>query len=182
MHLLVVRHAPAGDSEKFARTGRDDSLRPLTGRGRRKMERGARGIRAAVPAIDLLATSPYARAEQTARILADAYGGGLEPRLVAELVPDAKPGAVLRWLRALGPEHAAATVALVGHEPLLSHLVTWLLAARGPALIELKKGAACLLRFDDGAAPGAGSATLLWALTPAQLRRLGRGRRSHASA
>ena len=169
MNLLVVRHAIAEDRDAFARSGGDDSRRPLTKEGRRKMERGARGLCRVVPAIELLATSPFTRAEQTARIVADAYGR-LEPRRVNELTPDAKPGAFLRWLRSLG---AVGTVAVVGHEPHLSHLVTWLLAARGPAFIELKKGAACLLRFDGAGAPSAGSATLLWALTPGQLRQLG---------
>jgi hypothetical protein len=38
------------------------------------------------------------------------------------------------------------------------------------ARIELKKGAACLLRFDR--APSAGEATLRWSLAPSQLRAL----------
>ncbi|HKG91110.1 MAG TPA: histidine phosphatase family protein [Gemmatimonadaceae bacterium] len=174
MQLLVVRHAIAEDREEFARGGRDDSLRPLTREGRRKMRRAARGLRRVVPSIDVLATSPYARAEQTAWIVADAYGGRPEPLRVGELVPDAKPAAFVRWLRSLGPSVRAGdrTVAVVGHEPHLGELVTWLLAARGPSLIELKKGGACLLRLDD-AAPGAGSATLRWALAPSHLRRLG---------
>jgi phosphohistidine phosphatase SixA len=32
--LLVIRHAIAEDREVFAGTGKDDSLRPLTDRGR----------------------------------------------------------------------------------------------------------------------------------------------------
>jgi phosphohistidine phosphatase len=168
--LLVVRHAIAEDAEEFARSGQDDSLRPLTARGRRRMVRGARGLRAQIPELAAIVTSPYLRAVETARILADAYGGAPEPRRAAELVPDARPAALLRWLRALGPAASAGTVAVVGHEPHLSRLVTWLLAARGRPLIEIKKGGACLLQLDDDA--GAGSATLLWALAPSQLRRL----------
>jgi hypothetical protein len=37
-------------------------------------------------------------------------------------------------------------------------------------ILALRKGGACLLEFDGEPAPG--TATLLWALTPAQLRAL----------
>jgi phosphohistidine phosphatase len=62
------------------------------------------------------------------------------------------------------------TVAIVGHEPHLSGLVTWLMTGQIDSRLELKKGAACLLRFER--APGEGEATLRWALTPSQLRDL----------
>ena len=75
MQVLVVRHAIAEQREEFARTGKDDSQRPLTHDGRRKMRRGAVGLRAVVPAIDVLATSPLLRAVQTAEILAAVYNG-----------------------------------------------------------------------------------------------------------
>jgi hypothetical protein len=39
--------------------------------------------------------------------------------------------------------------------------------------VELKKGSACLLAFDDP--PAAGDATLVWALAPAHLRALRKG-------
>ena len=75
MQVLVVRHAIAEQQEGFARTGKDDSRRPLTDDGRGKMHRGAAGLRAVVPAIDVLATSPLLRAVQTAEILAAVYNG-----------------------------------------------------------------------------------------------------------
>ena len=75
MQVLVVRHAIAEQREEFAPTGKDDSQRPLTHDGRRKMRRGAVGLRAVVPAIDVLATSPLLRAVQTAEILAAVYNG-----------------------------------------------------------------------------------------------------------
>src|SRR5918912_545668 len=46
MRLLVVRHAIAMDRAEFARSGKDDSERPLTKDGRNKMAKGARGLRA----------------------------------------------------------------------------------------------------------------------------------------
>ena len=123
MQLLVVRHAIAEQREEFARTGKDDSQRPLTHDGRRKMRRGAVGLRAVVPAIDVLATSPLLRAVQTAEILAAVYNGR-NMVTVKELSPDSEFPPFLRWLRT---QDAGGTVAIVGHEPHLSGLTSWLL-------------------------------------------------------
>src|SRR5258706_16007485 len=75
MQLLVVRHARAEDREAFAATGQPDSERPLTAKGIRRMKKAARGLHTLVSSIDLLATSPLRRAVETARIMADLYGG-----------------------------------------------------------------------------------------------------------
>jgi phosphohistidine phosphatase len=166
MKLLVIRHGPAGDREAFAATGQPDDLRPLTERGRRKVRRAARGLRHQVGALDLVATSPLTRARETAAIVADRIGG---PELVTlpELAPDAVPDALVPWLRG---QAAEATVAVVGHEPHLGFLVGWLLTGRHASFVELRKGGACLLEFQDE--PSAGGAVLLWALAPRQLRKL----------
>ena len=169
MQLLIVRHAIAEEREDFARTGQDDSLRPVTAEGEAKMERNAAGLRRALEGqLDLVATSPYVRATQTARIVAAACGGELvkcEP-----LVPTARPGAFLQWLRerAVGD---GALVAAVGHEPHLGALVTWLMTGSMESRVPLRKGGACLLDF--AGQPRQGSAALVWALTPSLLRRLG---------
>lgn len=131
------------------------------------MRRAARGLVALVPSIDVLGTSPLVRAVQTAEILAEACGG-LDTVTVDELRPDSELQAFLRWLKA---QDSSATIAIVGHEPHLSGLTSWLLTARNRSFVSLKKGAACLLEFDG--APRAGAATLLWAVAPAQLRQLG---------
>jgi len=157
----------AEQREEFARTGKDDSQRPLTDDGRRKMRRGAAGLRAVLPAIDVLATSPLLRAVQTAEILAGVYDGR-NMVTVNELSPDSEFPQFLRWLRT---QNAGGTVAIVGHEPHLSGLTSWLLTGRKRSFISLKKGAVCLLEF--GEQPKAGAATLMWALAPSQLRQLG---------
>ena len=73
MQLLVIRHAIAEEQEDFARSGRDDSERPLTDEGRDKMRRGIAGLRRMVSRIDLLASSQYTRARQTAELVAEGY-------------------------------------------------------------------------------------------------------------
>lgn len=167
MHLLVIRHGIAEDQIAFALTGEIDDRRPLTDRGRTLMRRGARGLRVIAPRIDLLASSPYLRAMETAAIVSRVYDGmPVQPTTV--LTPDQKPEAALEWLHGCAGE----VVAVVGHEPHLTRLVTWLLAKRGDPLLTLKKGSACLLRL-DGELERA-SAVLEWSLTPAHLRRLRR--------
>lgn len=167
MDLLVIRHAIAQDKEEFARTGRDDSQRPLTGDGRAKMERAAAGLRTLAPELDRLATSPLLRAVQTAEIVAAAYDAppGIETADV--LAPGSAYGDFARWL---GRQHVEGTIAVVGHEPHLGGLVTWLIAGADESHTPLRKGGAALLSFDG--APGRGRAQLIWLLTPAILRRL----------
>jgi phosphohistidine phosphatase len=167
MNLLVVRHAIAMDPAEYAREHPDDAGRPLTPEGQKKMKRGAQGLHSLVPELQLLATSPLTRARETAEILAALYA--ITPVVVPVLAPGQPAPDVGRWL---DQQRRHETVAIVGHEPGLSRTVSWLLAGSERPVLELKKGAACLLSIPD--AVGAGSATLLWALAPSQLRKLDR--------
>jgi phosphohistidine phosphatase len=166
MRLLLVRHAIAEEREDFARTGKDDHLRPLTDEGRKKMKQAARGLRSLVPEINLLATSPLTRAAQTGAILDSVYGG-IDVEETDELSPETTPEQFLRWLR----QQKGDLIGAVGHEPSLSQILGWLLTGTDRRLFAFRKGGACLLEFPDE--PAGGTATLLWALTPAQLRTLG---------
>jgi phosphohistidine phosphatase len=165
MKLLLIRHAIAEEREDFARTGKDDRLRPLTDEGRKKMRQAAKGLAGLVPEIDLLATSPLTRAAQTGAILDTVYGG-LKEVEIEELSPEATPNDFLLWLR----KQEAGTVAAVGHEPSISLILSWLLTGTERRIFAFRKGGACLLELPDEV--GAGTATLLWALAPAQLRGL----------
>lgn len=173
MNLLVIRHAIAEDKERFAATGRNDDQRPLTDAGRDKMRRAAAGLRTVMPRVAVLASSPLVRARETAEIVAPALSVK-RVELVDALRPDREFDELLDWLR----EHAAPneddderTIAVVGHEPHLGGLVTWLMSGETASRVELKKGGVVLLHFDGEA--DAGKAVLRWALTPAQLRGLG---------
>lgn len=168
MQLLVIRHAIAEERETFAATGEDDSRRPLTKRGERKMKDVAAGLRRVVGTLDALGASTLLRAQQTAEIVAGAYGD-LPVHAVEALSPESDPRALVGWLRHHG---SADVVAIVGHEPHLGMLVTWLMTGRLASRVALRKGGACLLECSVRAA--AGGATLQWALTPSQLRRIGR--------
>jgi phosphohistidine phosphatase len=168
MRLLVIRHAVAMEKDDFARTGRSDDERPLTAAGRKEMARAARGLRALVPTLDALTPSPLVRARQTSDIVARAYRMQVGPAARA-LDPDATPTAFVRWL---ARHRQTDIVAVVGHEPHLGSLATWLVAGVNERHIELKKGGACMLRFD--AKPRRGAAHMEWLLTPNQLGRAAR--------
>jgi phosphohistidine phosphatase len=165
VQLLVVRHAIAEDRESFAATGRDDGSRPLTADGARKMRRAARGLHEVVATLDAIVSSPLVRAAETAEILRREYGlDGVESTDV--LMPDAPVADVAKWLAAQTGE----IVAIVGHEPQLGRVVTYLVAGSDRPAVELKKGAACLIDFDGP--PVAGAGRLRWAIPPSVLRGL----------
>jgi len=162
-----MRHGVAEEKEAFAATGEDDSLRPLTKEGRWKLKQVTKGLRHLLPSIDVIATSPFTRALQTAEILADAYGDATIEHLDA-LTPAGTPRKFMTWLRQHDPNDR---VAAVGHDPHLTSLVSWLVTGEAvEGRIELRKGGACLLQFDG--LPQMGRATLVWSLPPAILRRL----------
>jgi phosphohistidine phosphatase len=170
MQLLVIRHAAAEDREAFAASGRDDSERPLTDDGREKMRRGVDGLRRLVAKIDLVASSPYLRAMQTAELVASGYDYAADRvKAVGSLVPDSPVEQFQTWLQR---QSRAPVVAAVGHEPQLSTLVTWLMSGLRESRVELKKGGACLLQFEGQPGPGAG--VMRWLMTPGQLRDRGR--------
>lgn len=166
MRLVFVRHAIAEDREIYARGHKDDAGRPLTPEGRGKMERGAVGLRALVPELDVVASSPYRRAVDTAEIIARAYGS-LHTERVPALAPGQSVDAFLNWLV---DQRSRGTLAVVGHEPNLSQIICTLLAGTNGPFLELRKGAACLL--DLPGPVNRGAATLDWLLGPKHLRRL----------
>ncbi|MEJ7758576.1 MAG: phosphohistidine phosphatase SixA [Gemmatimonadaceae bacterium] len=168
MKLLVIRHAIAKDREKFAESGESDDLRPITTTGEKKMRRIAKALVDEIGDVDRLATSPLTRAMETARIVADAYGID-DPEVTDSLVPEARPEQFEEWC---GASTETSVLGIVGHEPHLGALVTWLLTASQESRILLKKGGACLLEFE--LQPRRDSGTLLWLLTPAQLRKMAR--------
>jgi phosphohistidine phosphatase len=166
MRIVVVRHGIAGDRESVARTGRPPEERPLTAEGRARMAQVASGLRRLVDPLDALVTSPLVRARETAELIVEAFGGP-KPVIEDALSPGGEPAAVVAALRELDPD---ATVALVGHEPDLSRLVGFFVTGAAASVIDLKKGAACLVRFDG--VPAAGGGMIVWALPPKALRRL----------
>jgi phosphohistidine phosphatase len=160
MELLVIRHGAARDRGEFAQTGLSDDLRPLTAEGADEMRKVARGLLTQVKHIDFLATSPLVRAVQTAEIVAEAFGIEVSDTTTS-LTPEARLEEFEKWCAGVGPRKV---VAVVGHEPHLSTLVTWLLSGERDSRVRLRKGGAALLEFEADVRREAG--TLGWLVTP----------------
>jgi phosphohistidine phosphatase len=166
MNLYLVRHAIAEDT---AASGRDAD-RALTADGKAKMRRAAEGLRASGVRLDVILTSPFRRAVETAEIVARVVGG-TETRVLAELAAGADVAAVLSALR---PYRHVEELALVGHQPDLGLLSSQVMTG-SPATCPLgfkKGGVAC---FEIPAPRGALRGELVWLMTPKQLRSLGEG-------
>ena len=152
------------DKEEYRNSTSDsDDLRPLTVDGIRKMKKIAKGLRKFIDRPDALISSPLTRALQTAEILEGTWMG-LEIELRDELRPETHPEKLELFLRSRDEwMKKKAVVTIVGHEPHLSHVVSYFLAGAQRSLIELKKGGACLIEFDGP--PRKSRGTLQWLVT-----------------
>lgn len=163
--VYLVRHATA-EQRDYVRWPHDVE-RPLSAAGLARFRSAARGLPSLVSQVDTVFTSPYLRAMQTAEVLAE-ESGWPEAQPSAALAANHPPADALPLLRTMP---AAASIALVGHEPYLSSLASLLAAGDENALrLELKKGGVVSLGCDGTPTPGA--ALLRWSVTPKILRRL----------
>lgn len=154
MRLYVLRHGRAED--RAAWWGNDDA-RPLTAAGEEAMRREAATLRGLDLGIDLIVTSPLARARRTAEIVAD--GLDLSGRLLVD--ERLAPGFGRRRLEEILAEHGPLEAPLVvGHEPDCSGVIAELI---GGGDVVMKKGG---LARVDMTAPTAGGGRLVWLLTP----------------
>jgi len=156
MEIYILRHAIAED----AAAGQPDADRRLTPSGEEKLRRVlARATEAGVNP-DVILTSPYVRAVQTAEIARTELGFKDELIHTESLVPFATPFDVWDEVRR---QSGARQVLLAGHNPLLSSLVCFLIGAPSYA-IDLKKSA--LARVDVHSPAPQPRGALVWLLTP----------------
>ncbi len=163
MLLYLVRHAIAGDPDPERRP--DDSQRPLTERGRKRFQRAARGLRQLAAPVDLVLSSPFTRARQTAEILAE-EAKWPEATAQEQVLVDAPT-----LLDALRQYPGVTSIAAVGHEPTM-HEVASLLLTGDPdrATLQFKKGTVACFQVEHDVQPG--TAHLLWLASPKLLRQL----------
>jgi phosphohistidine phosphatase len=122
---------------------------------------------------DIILSSPYVRARQTAEIVAQTYKiKNNSIHLTNNLLP---PATVERLLQEIGDvslfsknrETSPINVLLVGHEPHLTEMISSLLKSKRALPIDFKKGGLCCLNIEESL-DGVG-ATLNWLLTSTQL-------------
>ncbi len=154
LKLYFLRHGQAGNREDWHG---DDSQRPLTVEGKRRMKRAAATIWKLELPLDIIISSPLVRASQTAEIVAKARGS------TARLITDDRVGP------GFGPKHLATIVAehrgarglmLVGHEPDFSETIGHVTGGGG---LTMKKGALAYVEMKD---PASLKGTLVWLIPP----------------
>ncbi len=167
MDLFILRHAIADqrDPVKYP----DDSLRPLTEKGMKRMRRVAEGLLAAGLRFDVIYTSPYTRAKQTAEIVADVFDMRKALRETNTLAVDGDPEELIEELKSA--EKDATSLLLVGHEPYLSELISHLLVGDASLDLTMKKGGVC--KVTVGMLKYGKCATLEWLIPPSLSTRLG---------
>lgn len=159
MNLYIIRHAIAVD--EGTPEYQQDSDRPLTDKGRKKMRQIAKGLRALGVEFDLILSSPYVRACETAEILGDVFKMNKKIGFSDNLTPMADPNLLIAEIN---ENHSVDSLALVGHEPHLSSLVGLLTAENAKLDVTIKKGGVIRLSADDLRQDR--RATLEWLLTP----------------
>jgi phosphohistidine phosphatase len=162
MDLYIIRHAIAVDEYE------DDSQRPLSDKGKKKMRQIAKGLRTLGVDFDLILSSPYVRAKETAEILADVFKTKADVAFSENLVPMGDPDLLIAEMN---EKYSANSVALVGHEPHLTALIGLLVSESANLDMTLKKGGVCRLSADD--LHHSRKATLEWLITPGILVEIG---------
>ena len=165
MNLYIVRHAIAVDPGTPGYE--DDSQRPLTDKGIRKMNKIVKGLHQFDLKLDKILSSPYVRARDTAKILATEFQRANQLSFSDNLIPPANFEALVAEIH---EKYDVDNLALVGHEPMLSQFVSWLTTGDTKMNLILKKGGACCLSADNLYQDH--RAELIWLLTPALMVQL----------
>jgi phosphohistidine phosphatase len=173
MRVYFIRHAIAVPHEAPGVV--DDASRELTREGITRMREQARGLARLKIAPRHIWTSPYKRAKQTAEIVAKGLGLTHAVKVLPALAPGGDFEQVMDYLTTHDAKPQAATttsdeIALVGHEPDLSEMITRLLTGMDNSIVQLKKGGAACVELEDMHTPYRGQ--LIWLLTPRLLRAL----------
>lgn len=159
MRIYLVRHSNA--VELSAGEYEDDSQRPLTEKGCEKMETITSALKELGMNPNLIVSSPYVRARQTAEILAKGLKYHPEIEINDALVPMGDVDAIVGEIN---EKYQVEELVLVGHEPSLSTLTGTLTSGNPDMGMTLKKGGVCCLLVDDLRVER--RATLEWLLTP----------------
>ena len=166
MELYLLRHAIA--EERGSANYPDDSKRPLTAKGARRMRRIAEGMLALELSFDVILSSPYTRARQTAEIVAKVFGAEKSLEFTDHLAVGGDAEKLIDHIATDYP--AVSRLLLVGHEPSMSSFISMLVSGDPGLSITMKKGGLCKLIVDE--LQYNRCATLEWLLTPSQLVRL----------
>jgi phosphohistidine phosphatase len=166
MRLYIVRHGIAIDREDPKCP--PDPDRYLTEEGIEKTKQVARGVVALGATADLLLSSPYVRAMQTAEIFASALEYSKQKISRTDLL---LPGAETSMLfRELAKDKQSSSIFLFGHAPQLDEVIATALGSKHH-LTSLKKAGVALIELRRVSPP---SGEILWLAPPKLLRSAGK--------
>jgi phosphohistidine phosphatase len=166
MQLYIVRHGIAVDREDPKCP--PDPERFLTQEGAEKTAQAAKGVAGIGVAPDLLLSSPYLRAFQTAEIFATEFEYSKNKiRKTDLLLPGAEP---LQLFRELAKDKDLSAIFLFGHAPHLDDVIATSLGSRHH-ITSLKKAGVALVELKRLVPP---SGELIWLATPKLLRKAGK--------
>ena len=166
MNLFLLRHGIA--VERGLPGYEDDSQRPLTSKGATRIHRIAQVAKRLGLKFDLVLSSPYLRAQQTAQTVAAFYKMEDRLRLTENLNPTAPPAELIGEINETYAD--VLSILLVGHEPYLSTLAGMLLAGDEQVVLAFKKGGLCKFSIDE--LHYGRCATLEWLMAPKQMLNL----------
>jgi phosphohistidine phosphatase len=165
MKLYLMRHGISHASDDLGVEA--DRQRPLTAEGRKKIILIAQALENLDIKPDLILSSPYLRAEQTATILAKEFDHDKRLTFSDLLLPTGKADAIISEIV---KSYLVDELLIVGHEPCLSLLIGALAAVNADIAIRMKKGGVCCLSAQDLGLER--RATIEWLVTPKILLRV----------
>jgi phosphohistidine phosphatase len=166
MQLYIVRHGIAIDREDPECPREPERF--LTDEGVEKTKQVAKGVAQVSDAPDLMLSSPYVRAMQTAEIFAKALDFPKDKIGKTDfLLPGAEP---LLLFRELSKTNDRAVVFVFGHAPHLDDLLAFALNSKRQ-VTALKKAGVALVTLKRVVPP---TGELVWVAMPKILRKVGR--------
>jgi phosphohistidine phosphatase len=156
MKICFLRHGEAD----WPGWDKPDDERPLTDRGRREIKRVAKFLDRLEFSVDAILTSPLPRASQTAEIVAERLGIGMQ------IEPKLAQGFSLDRLRQMVGKVEGESVMVVGHEPEFSAVVEELTGGD----VKISKAGIALVDANRDCTSG----KLLWLFPPKAAKAAGR--------
>lgn len=133
MDLFIIRHGIAVERK----AGLRDRERYLTDEGIEKMHIIGKGLKKLEVAFDKILTSPYKRAIETAQIIAEETGYSKNEIIETDFLEP-----LGEWVNIFDLTEDAQTVAIFGHDPMFSEIVSTFICSKD-GNTPMKKGGLC---------------------------------------
>ncbi|HEY9164692.1 MAG TPA: phosphohistidine phosphatase SixA [Candidatus Kryptonia bacterium] len=163
MELYLLRHAIAADKSEPGI--KRDADRPLTPEGAEKMKDIAKKMKKMDLSFDLILSSPFRRATETAEIVADVLDCRDIVELSRHLEVGGNPEKLIDQIKT--EKSDLDSILLVGHEPYLSGLISMMISGTDDLAVTMKKGGLCKLSTES--LRYGKCATLEWLIGPGQV-------------